>query len=290
MVQKEDKLTGHIPDGIQGPYREFDMIVESAKLIYFSPTSTTKKTVEGVAQGACVEGITHIDLTSPVARTQVLQEMTGEELAVIGAPVYGGRLPEEAVLRLSRLRGNDTPAVIIVVYGNRAFDDALLELRDLSLTLGFRPVAGGAFIGEHSFSRRATPIAHGRPDEEDLRQAFEFGKSVRKKVESIPSLAEVPLLHVPGQFPYKALRPLSHTVVTQESLCTRCEACVKVCPTASITLNETIVTDSRSCIACCACIKECPVGARMMDDPETKRIAQWLSTNCNQPKKSEAFL
>jgi ferredoxin len=265
------------------------MIIDSAKLIYFSPTLTTRKIVEGVAHGSQVERVTHIDLTPPVARTQVFQEMTGE-MAIIGAPVYGGRLPREAVFRLSMLKGNDTPAVIIVVYGNRAFDDALLELRDLSLTLGFRPVAGGAFIGEHSFSRGTTLIAHGRPDKEDLRQAFEFGKSVRKKTESFPSPTEIPLLQVPGQFPYKELRLLSHNLITQESLCTRCEACIKVCPTASITLNDTIVTDSRSCIACCACIRECPVGARMMDDPDTRKLAEWLSANFTQPKEPEVFL
>ena len=37
-------------------------------------------------------------------------------------------------------------------------------------------MAAGAFIGEHSFSRKGMPIAEGRPDESDLKQATEFGK------------------------------------------------------------------------------------------------------------------
>jgi len=265
------------------------MVIDSAELIYFSPTSTTRRIVEAIAQGLMCTLTKPFDLTPPPARTQVFQEMTGE-LAIIGAPVYGGRLPEEAVFRLRRLKGNDIPAVIVVVYGNRAYEDALLELRDLSISLGFRPVAGGAFIGEHSYSGGTTLIAQGRPDGEDLKMAIEFGQAVRKKLKDVPSSSEFPLLQVSGQFPYKELKLMSHHISTDDSRCTRCGICVNVCPTASITINNTVVTNSHICIACCACIKECPTEVRMMDDPGIMKVKEWLFSNCSQPRQPETFL
>jgi flavodoxin len=106
------------------------MNISSATLVYFSPTQTTKKVVEGVARGVRVDTVEHLDLTPPQAKTRECEEMN-DGLAIIGAPVYGGRIPGDVAHRLRRLKGNDTPAVVIVVYGNRAYGDALLELRDL---------------------------------------------------------------------------------------------------------------------------------------------------------------
>ena len=107
--------------------------------------------------------------TSPI-------EMNGE-LCVIAVPVYGGRVATTALQRLQRLKGNGSPAILVVVYGNRDYEDALLELRDTAVQLGFVPLTAGAFIGEHSFSTPELPIAAGRPDADDLQQAREFGKS-----------------------------------------------------------------------------------------------------------------
>ena len=44
-------------------------------------------------------------------------------------------------------------AVPVVLFGNRNFDDGLIELRNILTEDGFMPVAGGAFVGEHAFSR-----------------------------------------------------------------------------------------------------------------------------------------
>lgn len=103
-------------------------------------------------------------------------EMEGE-LCVIVTPVYGGRVPALALQRLQRLKGNGAPAILVVVYGNRDYEDALLELRDTAISLGFVPLTAGAFIGEHSYSTPELPIAAGRPDTDDLQQAREFGKN-----------------------------------------------------------------------------------------------------------------
>jgi ferredoxin len=116
------------------------MDVNLVKLVFFSPTKTTDRILVGIAQGIQVDIVERLDLTPPEARTREFEEMRGE-LVIIGAPVYGGRIPPEAVYRLRRIKGNGTPAGVVAVYGNRAYEDALLELRDLAVEQGFRPIA-----------------------------------------------------------------------------------------------------------------------------------------------------
>jgi len=180
------------------------MDINSAKLIYFSPTETTGKIVEGISQGIQADIVKTVDLTPPVARRRKFEEMY-DELAIIGTPVYGGRIPLEAVQRLRRIKANDTPAVVVVVYGNREYEDALLELRDLAAELRFRPIAGGAFIGEHSYDSEATPIATGRPDARDLEKAKGFDELIQEKISKIRNLDEMPPLQVPGNYKQLAL-------------------------------------------------------------------------------------
>ena len=204
------------------------MKIDSTKLIYFSPTQTTRKVVESIAQGIQIVPVEHVDLTLPPAGMQELVEMH-DELAIIGSPVYAGRLPVDVISRFLQLKGNATPAVIVVVYGNRAYEDALLELRDLVIELGFKPIAAGAFIGEHSYSNKLTPVAVGRPDMGDLIKATQFGQTVYEKIRDIRKHDEMIPLKVPGNFLYKELRMLSDIApVTQEVICSKCATCASV--------------------------------------------------------------
>ena len=153
-------------------------------------------------------------------------------------------------------------------YGNRAYEDALLELRDVVTRAGFKPIAAGAFIGEHSYSTKSTPVAVGRPDVEDLGEANAFGMVIREKMRKIRALDQINPLQVPGNFPFKELRMLSDiSPAIQEELCIRCKKCISVCPTAAINSDDPALTDKGLCIRCCACVKGCPVGAKTMDDP-----------------------
>lgn len=174
------------------------MDIKSIKSVFFSPTETTAKIVIKIAQGINPDIITGINLTPPGVRNQDFGQLKGE-LTVIGTPVYAGRVPPEAVHRLRRIKGNNTPAVVVVVYGNRDFEDALLELRDIATELGFRPIAGGAFIGEHSYSNETTQIAVGRPDDQDMETAKRFGEAIKGKMSKINTLDEMLALEVPGK-------------------------------------------------------------------------------------------
>ncbi len=212
-------------------------------------------------------------------------------LAVIGSPVYGGRIPIDMISRLRRLKGNGIPAAVVVLYGNRAYEDALLELRDLALETGFRPVAAGAFIGEHSYSTDRTPIAAGRPDAEDLRKATELGQLIREKMRDVRSPGEMLPIRVPGNSPYKERTSLSNiSPVTQESECAKCEKCASVCPTEAISIGSTVMTNRSACIRCCACVKTCSTGARTMDDARIRQVAEQLSVNCRNRKEPETYV
>ncbi len=264
------------------------MNFNSAQLIYFSPTGTTRKVMEAIAQEARIAEVEHINLTLPDSINRKLADP--HELAIIGCPVYNGRIPAEAVSRLGDLKGHGEPAVIVVVYGNRAYEDALLELRDLALDIGFIPIAAGAFIGEHSYSSKDTPIAVGRPDFEDLRKAKDFGKTVHAKMRNMRSLDKMLPLQVPGNYPYKERGTLSNiSPVTREMECSKCEMCASVCPTAAITIKDTVITDSGVCIRCCACVKTCSTGARVMEDQRIRQVAEQLSINCSNRKEPETY-
>ncbi len=264
------------------------MDVKQVKLIYFSPTGTTQKILESIAKGVAAKDIGHVNLTLPEDARQTITPFS-DELVVIGAPVYGGRLPVEAINRFKRLKADNTPAVVIVLYGNREFEDALLELKDLAIELGFTPVAAGAFIGEHSFATEDLPIANGRPDSLDIQTAMDFGAKIKAKLAALSSPNVQPDLGIPGRFPYEGgALSLAVAPVTKET-CTLCGICAEVCPTAAISIDESVATSVELCIRCSACIKSCPEDARQWEDSMMKKIAVWLNENCSARKEPQIF-
>jgi ferredoxin/flavodoxin len=266
------------------------MEARQVKPIYFSPTGTTQKVLESIAKGITVEDIEHINLTPPERDRQTILPFS-DELVIIGAPVYGGRLPVDAINRFKQLKASKTSAILIVVYGNREFEDALLELKNLAIELGFNPVAGGAFIGEHSFATKDVPIANGRPDSLDVQKAMDFGATIRDKVTALQSPDAQMDLEIPGRFPYESggARSMAVSPVTKEDRCTVCGTCASVCPTAAISINGSVATKIELCIRCCACIKNCPTGARVAEDSMWKNIANWLNENCSTRKEPQIF-
>lgn len=266
------------------------MEIKKLTLIYFSPTGTTKKVLESIAKGFTVEDIEHINLTLPEESQQTRPSLL-DELTIIGMPVYGGRLPVDAVSRFKQIKANKTLAILIVLYGNREFEDALLELKNLSIELGFNPFAGATFIGEHSFATKNVPIANGRPDNLDIQKAMDFGTMIKDHVTALQSTDARMDLKVPGKFPYEANGAVAMAVspVTKKDTCTNCGMCASVCPTAAISINGKVATNIELCIRCCACIKNCPTDSRIMEDSKWKNIANWLNENCKTRKEPQVF-
>lgn len=266
------------------------MEVKRVKLIYFSPTKTTQKVLESIAKGIGAQDVEHFDLTLPEGAGQTITPFSEGDLVILGAPVYGGRLPVVAIERFERIKAAGTLAVPVVLYGNREFEDALLELKNLALELGFQPVAGGAFVGEHSFETEDSPIAHGRPDGQDAQKAVDFGAKIKDKVAALASPQALGELEIPGRFPYEGgAMAMSISPVSLEEACTLCGTCATVCPTAAITVEDSVVTEVELCIRCSACIKNCPTGARVWEDARVLKMIDWLHDNCGACKEPRVF-
>lgn len=260
------------------------MNYEEAHFIYFSPTHTTRKVGKAIMQGLGVERLTETDLTCQPLDGELLID---SKITVVAVPVYGGRVAETAMERLKGVFGRKAPVIPVVVYGNRDYDDALLELKDWCVAHGFVPVAGATFIGEHSFSRPGRPVAEGRPDSADLEKARAFGGEVGQLLTRLQNLDEAVVVAVEGNFPYKAKGPNApQAPETQAELCTQCGFCIGICPVQAIRLEDGIVSDAGRCIKCCACVKQCPNGARLFETPFT----DLLFKNFSIRREPEIFL
>lgn len=241
--------------------------------VYFSATKTTEKVVCEIA-GTLAEKLQlpweRRDFTLPSARTEKYS-FGKEDIVILGTPVYAGRVPNVLLPFLKSISGKETPGIPVVVFGNRSFDDALAELRDIMEEQGFVCPAAAAFVGEHAFS---DVLAAGRPDEEDLRAAREFAARTAAILKTDERKGHVA---VPGNSPspgyFKPKGPDGSPVDIRKVKplvnddCDNCKRCVGLCPMGSIS-EQNVQEYSGICIKCGACIKGCPRHARYYDDPD----------------------
>ncbi|MBP1924734.1 ferredoxin/flavodoxin [Sedimentibacter acidaminivorans] len=241
--------------------------------MYFSPTGTTKKVVSGIAENILENSnlenrINYIDFTSFENRTEEVLFKEGD-LLIIGVPVYAGRVPNVLLKYLDKLKSSGSLAVPVVVYGNRNYDDALIELKSILESNGFNVIAAAAFIGEHSFSYT---LGKGRPDDKDMDIINHFSDIIN----SILSSGKCnEYLEVSGHMPLRPYympkdnmgNPVDIRKVTPKTkdICNDCKLCVKVCPMGAIDIND-IHKLNGICIKCGACIKMCPLKAKFFDD------------------------
>lgn len=249
--------------------------------LYFSPAGSTKKLAERLA--AAIGGSAGpLDVTS---RAQEL-EFGPEELVVIAVPVYGGRVPWPAAERLSHVTARSTPAVIAVVYGNRAYEDALLELRTLAESRGFKVMAAAALVARHSI---VPEIAEGRPDAEDLKQADEFAARVRQRLDYVASAESLPTAIVPGNREYRKYDGVPmHPSAGRD--CVKCGRCAQECPTGAIPLSDPSKTDESRCITCMRCVAVCPQFARSLGKLKLAAAKLSLKKSCAGRREPEFFM
>ena len=259
---------------------------------YYSPTHTTEKIVISIGDGTGVDPLKLIEnnLTYP-GYAETLIDVEPHDLVIIGAPVYAGRIAITAIERLNGIKFAGNPAVLVAVYGNRYFDDALIELRETAVGLGLRPVAAAAFVGEHSYSTRDFPIAKGRPDELDKHKARDFGEQVARKLQSLKSLDKMPALALPGTFPLPERRVIEPAhVETAPNKCNKCGECLPACPTGAVFYKNAYKTTPELCTICCACIKACSRNARIIISERIPQLRETLAQTCADRKEPEMFI
>ena len=265
--------------------------------MYFSATGTTRKITESIASALAQRlnespAFRVIDFTLKENRNEAIS-FGKDDLVILGTPVYAGRVPNVLLPYLNTIQGNGATAVCVVLYGNRNYDDALIELRDIALADGFQVAAAGAFVGEHSFS---TILAAGRPDDADMKIADDFGAMIADKLQT-GAVQEI--LPVTGEEPYRKYympkdkegNPVDIRKVTPltKPECTDCKLCVKVCPMASIDYDDPSKLNG-ICIKCGACVKQCPVSAKYYDDPGFLRHQYELEEQFAARRAPELFV
>ena len=251
------------------------MNIEKWIIAHFSPTGGTRKVANAIASGLGTP-VVEMDLTKADSAVPL-----GENDALMAVlPVFAGRVPQISLERLSALKGNGQKAVAVVVYGNREYDDALLETKEALEVGGFRVIAAAAFIAEHSMARS---IANHRPDAEDEALCRQFAVDVMAKADDAASV------QVPGNTPYKELKPAAFHPAANES-CVKCGVCAQQCPVGAIPLDNPSETNNELCINCMRCVEACPVSSRALPDAFVNMITQMLNQNAAGYKKPTIFL
>ena len=161
--------------------------------ITFSPTGGTDKVTELLTEA--MDGEKRRISLLPDKEDYSRHVFKSGDICFIAVPSFGGRVPQEAAKRLGMMKGTQARAVLVCVYGNRAYEDTLIELKDVADKAGFVPAAAVAAIAEHSIMHK---FAAGRPDETDQKELREFGKRVREYLEHQEKTGE---LSVPGNHP-----------------------------------------------------------------------------------------
>lgn len=251
-------------------------MLNNVQLYYFSPTGGTK---------ACAE-IFCREIARNVSFVNLGLQDAAEadcELAVFALPVFGGRIPTFAAEKISALRGAGKNAVTLAVYGTRAYEDALLELNNVTAACGFQIIASGALVAQHSM---VPAVGQGRPDRQDLQDIAAFAGRVLAKLES----GNHTPVSVPGNNPYKDAMKSPATPVCLSG-CSKCGKCISSCPTGAMRMEEGAVkTNPDACILCLACTASCPKNVRVIPAPLQEAMNGKLAEFVSVRRENEYFL
>lgn len=247
--------------------------------ITFSPTGGTRRVSESICKAFDVESY----ITELCTKQEILKypDITVDDLVVISMPVYAGRVPALAVERLKGVKANGAKCVIVAVYGNRAYEDALIEMQDVATEIGFQVIAAVAAISEHSICRM---YGAGRPDDGDAKVLASFGLDIINKLNDTRSFEPLAL---PGNRPYK--QGCSGPYPTANEGCAECGVCASECPTGAVSPDNLKAVNQELCIGCMRCVSVCPTQARGIGE-RLNFLNAHLKPLCSERKENELFI
>lgn len=273
------------------------MEIKKVWAVYFSPVGNTKKVITAMAETigrALAVSVETLDYTLPAARMEEYV-FTNTDLVIWGTPVYAGRIPNKMLPYVQNGKGNGALAVPVVVYGNRNFDDALIELRNILEDNGFQPIAGAGFIAQHAFSQT---LAAGRPDQDDMDKLRHFSSQIAekiKKLDTCPTPIKVKgtnppeVYYTPKGLDGKPTVFLKAKPKTDAEKCNQCGSCVQVCPMGAISA-ENPAEIIGTCIKCHACVKKCEMKAKYFDDETFISHKMMLERDFTERKEPELYI
>jgi len=253
-------------------------IMEYIKII-FSPTGGTAKVADILTGNRSVKET--IDLSKP-NQDFTKYQFDSNDVAVVAMPSFGGLAPQVAIDRFSKISGNGAKCVIVTVYGNRAYEDSLVQMQDAAESCGFKVIAAVSAVAEHSIMHQ---YASGRPDKMDSAKLSEFADRIEEKISEGKDTAP----DVPGNRPYKKAGGAA-LVPKPTSACTECKTCVMACPVQAIDASSPNITDSKKCISCMRCVSICPSEARKVNGAMVKIASLAIKKACLEKKENELFI
>lgn len=246
----------------------------------FSPTGGTRKILNILASE--LGSPTEIDFSLPGKNYEMYRFVRGD-VCFIGVPSFGGRVPKTALENLTKVKADHGAAVLVVSYGNRAYEDTLLELRKAMEGCGFCVVAVVAAVAEHSIMRQ---YGAGRPDAKDEQELKAMIKPIREKLLTPKRWKD---FFVPGRYPYKEYHTIPMAPRADGS-CNKCGLCVANCPVGAIPADRPGETDADKCISCMRCVSICPEHKRGLNKMMLFGASMKLKKACSGRKPNELFL